>query len=655
MSFIDASILLAFIGYAIWQGLRSKKQASQGLEEYFLAGRSLSGWKAGISMAATQFAADTPLNVMGIMAISGIFALWQMWIYALAFLMMGFVLAASWRRVSVITDAELTEIRYGGKQAAFLRGFKAIYFGGIFNCIVLGWVFFAGAKIAEPFLPWNEWLPVGFFEFLQSIVESIGVSVASVGADDADVWVKTTNNLISILVIIFVATAYSTTGGLRSVVNTDIMQFFIMMLATLIFAVVIIGEIGGLDAMHAALREKFAAGAPGPITPDQITSFTPWDAKDVTFSMIALFAMQWLIQLNADGTGYLAQRSMACRTAKDAKIAAIVFTFAQIFLRSLLWVPIGLGLLILFPPSDELIGKVLGPDILGGYTLERELTYVRGISELLPVGVKGLMLTAMFVALASTVDTHINWGSSYFTQDIYRRFICRVWLKKEPSSRSLVWVARFSNFLIIGIALFVMTQLESINKTWQISLLLGAGMGVVLVLRWIWWRMNAWAEVGAVAVSLIASPILMAVIPDEQHFVRLLLIALISTGVALAAVYFMGPEKDERLMEFYKRAQPPGYWGPIATKAGYDPAEAPGRMWRGFAATAICAFSLFCLLIAIGSWLAGSPVPGWFPAPGAWIPTLLVVGFALCPVWWKLGFGSDAGSSAPLQAVGSNS
>jgi pimeloyl-ACP methyl ester carboxylesterase len=199
LGWIDILIILAFVVYSVSSGIRSSKVASQNLEEYFLAGRSLSGWSAGLSMAATQFAADTPLLVTGLVATAGIFALWQLWIYALSFLLMGFILAPSWRRASVLTDAELTELRYGSGAATALRGIKAIYFGTIFNCVVLAWVLFATKAIAEPFLVWDQWLPAALYQPMLRLVTWIDVPL-SVNPADAHVWIMSTNNLISISV-----------------------------------------------------------------------------------------------------------------------------------------------------------------------------------------------------------------------------------------------------------------------------------------------------------------------------------------------------------------------------------------------------------------------------------------------------------------------
>ena len=270
---------------------------------------------------------------------------------------------------------------------------------------------------------------------------------------------------------------------------------------------------------------------------------------------------------------------------------------------------------------------------------DRESTYVRGMVELLPPGVMGLMLTGMLAALASTVDTHLNWGSSYWTNDIYKRFICQAWLKREPSGRALVWVARGANVLILLIALAIMTQLTSINQAWQTTLLFGAGLGVVLVLRWIWWRMNAWAEIAAMLVSVVTAPLLMIYVSDDQQALRLLVTATVSTAAALAAMWIKGPEDQLRLTTFYQRVRPVGFWGPVArAAAGADDDVGVRRLWRALGAMAACSLSVFCLLVGLGTWLVGSPPPLWLPFRPVWVGGLLLVGLLLCPVWYRLGY-----------------
>ncbi|HBB65881.1 MAG: hypothetical protein A2X28_07840 [Elusimicrobia bacterium GWA2_56_46] len=632
MAGLDIAIILVFIAYSVRSGLRNKDAASKDLTEYFLAGRSLPGWKAGLSMAATQFAADTPLLVTGIIAVSGIFALWQMWIYALSFLMMGFVLSSHWRRAGVITDAELTELRYGGGKALALRGFKAVYFGTIFNCVVLAWVFFAASRIAEPFLLWNEWLPTWLFQPFMSLVQAAGLKLTGATLDAPNVWILSANNFISVLSILTVTAFYSVTGGLRSVVDTDVVQIFIMFTATAIFSAIVFVKAGGMTGIHEKLRAIHASGALGAITPSEILAFTPDRAHNASFALLALFGLQWIIQLNSDGTGYLAQRSMACKDEKNAKTAALVFTGTQVVLRSLLWLPLGLGLLAIFPPGAGLTGELLQAD--------REGVYVRGMAELLPVGIKGLMITGMLAALASTVDTHINWGSSYWANDIYKRIICQVWLKREPSGRSLVWVARGSNLMLICIALAIMTQLSSINQAWQASLLLGAGMGPMLIMRWLWWRVSAWAEIAAIAVSGIAAlPLLLWV--DDQAL-RLLIMAALSLTGSLSAIAFFGPEDKKQLVTFYQKVRPKGFWKSIAHEAGDSAYNGPRDLLVSLGAVLAAGISVFCILIGLGSIVVESPPPAICPWPSVWIGGNLLLGIALCPVWFKLGFRSGA-------------
>ncbi len=633
MHLIDVLILGAFILYAIYSGLSSREVASRNLEEYFLAGRSLQGWRAGISMAATQFAADTPLLVTGLIATAGIFSLWRLWIYALAFLMMGFLLAASWRRARVITDAELTELRYGKKPAAVLRGVKAFYLGTLFNCTVLAMVMLAATRIAEPFLLWNQWLPPALFNPVVDLVTWVHVPL-TVNIDPQQMWILTANNLISILMIVLVTAFYSTTGGLRSVVNTDVVQFFLMLLGTAVYVWFIVENLpGGLFNIPELVRETFSGSNPMNITPDQLLAFEPSRARDVSLALLAVFAFQWIAQINADGTGYLAQRSMACRTDKDAKLAAVIFTVAQVLLRSLMWLPIGLGLLLLFPPDPALPAELV--------KAEREYTFVLGIAEVLPPGAMGLMLTGMLAALASTVDTHLNWGSSYWTNDLYKRFLCQSFLKREPGGRELVWVARGANLLILFVALFIMTRLSSIQEAWQTSLLLGAGLGVMLVLRWLWWRINAWSEITCIVVSLFMAIFLMGSMPGtdlETDAWRMIIMVIVTTTAGIAAAYITGPEAEHTLNEFYLRARPPGFWKPVAEGLNENPQDDARRFRQAVMAMFVSAFSVFCLLTGIGSWISGSPAPTYFPWQGPWIVGLILLGCALVPVWWTLGF-----------------
>src|SRR5690606_4203931 len=242
----------------------------------------------------------------------------------------------------------------------------------------------------------------------------------------------------------------------------------------------------------------------------QLLSFSPGGAGDLLLPFLVVIGLQWLFQMNSDGTGYLAQRTMACRSDQEARWAGVLFTWLQILVRSLIWLAIAAGLLVLYPFTPEQAAAE-------GFAGSREILYVTGIDDLMPGGLRGLVLTGLLAALASTVDTHINWGASYWSNDVYGRLVCRQWLRRAPGNRELVVVARLSGALIVLLSILVMTQLNSIQAAWSISLLFGAGMGSVLVLRWLWERINVYAEFAAIAVSLVAAPLLLALLGTDPR------------------------------------------------------------------------------------------------------------------------------------------
>jgi len=365
---------------------------------------------------------------------------------------------------------------------------------------VLAMVLIAATRIAEAFLPWHRWLPSGLIDGLAQLMERVGFLLTTLPANHPEAWRYAADNLISISLIVAFTWMYSTTGGLRSVVSTDVGQFAIMLVATVFYASFVLGHVGGFAAVPERLASLY-----GTDVTQQLLSFSPprWDEATALFC--AVLGVQWFAQVNADGTGYLAQRTMACKSDQDAKAAAITFTFAQVLLRSLLWLPIILGLLVLYPAQPF-------PDFgtaSEAFRVEREAMFATGIRDLLPVGVRGLMLTGMLAALASTVDTHLNWGASYWTNDLYKRFVMESWMKRTPSPRELVWVARLSSVGILVIALLIAMRLSSIQSAWHLSLLVGSGLGVVLILRWLWYRINVYSELTAGLVSLVLSPILL--------------------------------------------------------------------------------------------------------------------------------------------------
>lgn len=628
MTGLDAGIVAAFVVYSVASGLRYRRQASQGLEEYFLAGRSLPGWAAGASMAATQFAADTPLVVTGLIATRGVFHLWQFWSYGLAFLLLGTLFAPLWRRARVLTDAEFCELRYSGRPAAALRTVRALLYGTLFNCVVLAMVLFAATLIAESFLPWDQWLPTSLFETAQAVVASVGVPL-SPSESVEHVGRASTNNLISILVITGFTLAYSATGGLRSVVATDVVQLAIMLVATALFAWFALAATDAWPPLLGDLvMQRFPHGAGDGIRGSEILALSPMGARDVSGTLILMLALQWLLQRNADGTGYLAQRAMACRSDADARFASLLFAFLQVVLRTWLWVPLGLALLLVLPPDPNLSGQAA--------VLDRERSYILGMAELLPPGALGLMLTAMLAALASTVDTHLNWGASYWANDLYGRLWCRGIRRREPSPRALVRVARLANGLILVLALGIMTHLGSVQEAWRASLVLGAGLGPGLVLRWLWWRVTAWGEIAALIATTLLTPVVFFSIDDDAT--RLLAMASLSTVALVAASLATTPTDAGVLVPFYERVRPPGWWEPVRVRA--EVRQDARSLLAILRHTALAALGLFGLLLAgLLPMIATSST--WRPS---WIATATI---GVACGWAAVRFGRSVQPSLP--------
>ncbi|MBA1274235.1 sodium:solute symporter family protein [Stutzerimonas azotifigens] len=623
---LDLLIVAAFIIYGLSAGLRARSKASQSLNEYFLAGNSIKGWKAGFSMAATQFAADTPLLVTGLVATAGVFALWRLWIYGLAFLLLAFVFAVGWRRAGVLTDAELTRVRYSGRGVTPLRLLKAIYYGTVINCVVLAMVLVAAIRIAEVFLPWHDWLPSGIYDPIVGFVQAIGLQLGEsiTGLDPA---MMSANNLISILTILIFTAMYSITGGLRAVIQTDVVQFSLAMLGTLAYAWFVVDAAGGLGGLTDRIVELY-----GIEQASKMLSFAPpSSAGEALMPFLVIIGLQWFFQMNSDGTGYLAQRSMACTNDREARIAGLVFTWLQIFLRSLFWLAIAIGLLVLYPFST---GDMSGE----GFTAGREALFVQGIEDLLPPGIRGLMLVGLLAALASTVDTHLNWGASYWSNDVYGGVIAPHLLKRKPKDRELVLVARLSNVLILVIAMIIMANLGSIQTAWFISLLFGAGMGSVLVLRWLWERINLYSELAAMGASLITAPLLLYFLgtdPDGE-WIRLGIMALVTTSVAILVTFITPETDDSTLKRFYERVRPLGFWPRAASLCGTSSSASVKALGVRLMAVATTAISLYSLLVGVGRLMfpppEGSAVLSW---------VCIAIGLLLVPIWLRIALRRD--------------
>ncbi|GAB5518110.1 MAG: Na+:solute symporter [Rhodothermales bacterium] len=603
---IDAIIVVGFMAYAVTTGWRARRRAAAGLDAYFLAGKDVTGWKAGLSMAATQYAADTPLLVTGLLATGGVYLMWHFWIYGFGYLLLAFFFAEGWRRSGVLTDAELTEVRYSGRGVLALRTLKAIYYGTVVNGFFLAMVLLAAVRIAEVFLPWHQWLPVSLYGGLLGTIDALGLAVFT-SATGLDAVTASTNGLLSIVLIVAFVYAYATSGGLRGVIATDVAQFVLMMVGTIAYAVLVMREVGGFGALGERMTALYGEAQAG-----DMLAVLP-RGEGLLFPFLMLIGLQGLFWIGSDGTGYLAQRAMACRTDREARVAGVVFSWAQILVRSVVWLIIGVGLLVLMPFDPAMAGT-------DGFAASRELTFVTGIDAYLPVGLRGIMLAALLAALASTIDTHLNWGGSYWTKDLYERLYCQAIRKQTPNPRTLVRVARLSNLVIVVLALTIMVNLGSIQSTWFLSLVFGAGIGGVLMLRWWWHRLNLYGEAAALFVSLLAAPFVIQGI--EAEWIRLGVMVLLGTGAAVI-VSLITPRTDAAVLAtFIERLRPLGWWP--SPGSGH---QFLGRLGRTCAASA----SLFLVLLACTEMVVQASD---LSIGGLALQFLLAA--ALVPVWWPL-------------------
>ncbi len=516
---IDWILIVSYFALSLAIGLAYRKRAESSLEEYFLSGRSLSWWLAGTSMVATTFAADTPIAVTGLVARHGIAGNWFWWAFALGGMVTVFVYARLWRRAGVMTDIELVELRYGGTPAAFLRGFRAVYIALLVNSIIVGWVTAAMVNILK-------------FTVLSG-TEAAG------GAWD----------LPMIVVLFLVVGLYSTISGLWGVVVTDFVQFLLAMGGCIVFAFYAVAHVGGMSVLRERLAEGHAGG-------DQILSFLPnfsaadpWMPLDIFLIMIFVqWWASWYPSAEPGGGGSVVQRMASCRNEKDAVLATLWFQLAHYCLRPWPWLLVALAALATYPDLRAL------PDPGVGYPML--------IRDIAPAGLRGIMLVAFLAAYMSTISTQINWAASYLVGDLYLRFI-----RPAADKNTLRVVARWASVLVtvFGVAASWLMRDIAVDEAWKLLAALGAGTGAVFMLRWFWWRINAWSEISAMAASLVYFLIVSRFVESNER--RLAVVALLTLVTWLGVTFLTRPEKTEVLVAFYTRIRPGGRgWRPIAAK-----------------------------------------------------------------------------------------
>jgi len=577
---LDWSIIVIYLLFAFAIGLLMTRKASKGLSSYFIAERSLPWWWLGTSMAATTFASDTPLAVTGIVAKAGIAGNWFLWCSILTYITMTVFFARKWRSSNVLTDVEITELRYGGRSASILRAFKAFYFSIIINSFVLGWVFRAMSKISQPFIGWDKILGAGIFGKLLEFWPGFLIF-------------DNLNNTLTVLVIFIVVVAYSSLGGIRGVILTDLFQFVLALGCSIMFACFAVQYVGGLPEIFSKLHQLYPEKA------DSLLQFVP--ARDnplLPFNILLIYiGVLWWAQYFSDGSGYLAQRINTARTPADAEKGALWFTLATFVLRTWPWIIVALAAMVIFPLDDPARFHSIGAEV----GTDREMGYPVLMKLILPPGLLGLTFVSLLAAFMSTVDTHINWAASYLVNDVYKRFF-----RPMASQKQLVRVSRLSVVFISLFSVLVASQITSIEKAWKIFIALGAGMGLPQLLRWVWWRANAWTEIAGMVTAFCMSVFLYLAFPAVKDEYLLVWIVITSVLASITLTVLTKPVENEVLRQFTARVKPFGFWKEMVFEKQINLHIIKKRiiMWiLGVTTT-------FCGMFSIGYFLRGPRLTG---------------------------------------------
>ena len=523
LSTFDWSIILLYFIISISIGIYFSKRAGKNTDNFFLGGRNLPWYIAGTSMVATTFAADTPLAVTELVAQNGIAGNWLWWNMVFGGMLTVFFFARLWRRAGILTDAEFVSIRYSGKASQFLRGFRAIYIGIVMNTIVIAWVNLAMVKILQVIFP----------DFTFFGIESVTVFGITFSA----------HLLLMASILVFVA-FYSALSGLLGVSITDSFQFIMAMTGSITLAIVAVRRVGGMDELQTLLASK-----------QQVFDFLPrlkdsTGASDGSFlklsvtAFVAYLGVQWWSSwypgAEPGGGGYIAQRMMSAKDEKHSLLATLWFQIAHYALRPWPWIIVALVALVLYPNEAD-----------------KGATYVMMIRDYMPSGLLGLLIAAFLAAYMSTVASQTVWGTSYIINDLFKPFI-----KPNASEKYFVKISRITTFILIAFSVIVTTQFTRISDAWKFVLAMSAGIGLVLILRWFWWRINAWSEISAMLAPYLIFPVLkygFHLDPIKTDFeLSLIIIVIWSTFVWLLVTFLTKPTKEEKLHEFFIKVHPGG-------------------------------------------------------------------------------------------------
>jgi solute:Na+ symporter, SSS family len=559
-------------------GLYYRKKASASTGDFFVSGREVSWWLAGTSMVAATFAADTPLAVTGFVATQGIAGNWIWWSFLFSGMMTVFFFARLWRRSEVITDVEFVELRYSGKAAAFLRGFRALYFGVLMNCLIVGWVNLAMEKILGVVLGVSQYVAV-----------------------------------LIIFGIIAFTFLYTFISGLWGVLWTDFIQFIIKMTMVTVLAYYAVEAVGGM----AALKQKLSAvdaervathGGAGSILSFFPTMNSAW-MPFVTFAMYlgVQWWANWYPGAEPGGGGYIAQRIFCAKDEKHSLWATLWFNIAQYAIRPWPWIITALASVVLYPTLKD-----------------KEIGYIKVWVDYLPGGWNGLMLAAFAAAYMSTIATQMNWGSSYIVNDFYRRFVA-----KEKSEAHYVAASKLATAALAILGAAVSLIMTSVGGAWELLIGIGAGTGAVYLLRWYWWRINAWSEVSAMSAALVTTLVLRTGVvhfagSEPDVFAKSVLVTVVVTSMAwIATTYLTDPDPQPKLLEFYRKVRPGvAGWKPIAKLAPEIPPTHDG--WYN-----LMDWLLGCLMVYMAMFGAGKIVLGSYRIGVLFLVISAISGYAI--------------------------
>lgn len=512
---LDWTIVLLYLGGTLAIGLFLARRGTKSIAEFFVGGRATPWWLAATSMAATTFNVDTPLYVAGRVAQAGVAGNWEWWCFAFGHVLLAVVLARLWRRANVLTDLELTEIRYSGHAAAVLRSVRAFLFAVPINCIGIGYGMLAMRKVA---------VALDLFRGLPDL------------PGDPRLWA-----LLPIVVVVLIYTAVS---GYWGVVATDFVQYVLAMAGAFIVMVYALNEVGGLGHLAETLRRTGHARRLDlvPLGPDALVPIS---------TFLGYVGIQWWAFRNSDGGGMFVQRLSSTASEREAMKAGHLFNVLNYVVRTWPWVLVGLAALVIVPGLED-----------------PELAYPILMARYLPPGLLGLVFASLLAAFMSTVSTQVNWGASYLVHDLYARS------SGERDDRRLLRIARWATVAITLIAATLSFFMGEVGTVFRFLILIGNGPGLVLLLRWFWWRVNAWAEIAAMLAGLLLA--LLTFLPAFAHLTfgaRLAITGFGSLAVWLPVMLLTPPERPETLDAFYTRVRPAGWWGPVRARTGLAPLD----------------------------------------------------------------------------------